>query len=178
MTSTDRGWQMGSAGRMVLASVVLLAGCTTGSRPATPAGGTATTARAATGCASQIETGSLPDWADAGFSEAAPRIPHVFGANGDIVAVLFAHPLGYKRTDGSNNKILWVSRPATASPDPTASADLTITATLDGTDTQVTQTVTGGPGPSIVDMPAAGCWHLALTWSGRTDTMDLRYAAG
>ncbi|MFG2054352.1 hypothetical protein ACGFI9_09985 [Micromonospora sp. NPDC048930] len=168
---------MRSAGRAVLVSAVLLAGCTTASRPATPVGGVATTASAATGCNSRIETGSLPDWADAGFSGDA-RIPHVFGAKGEIVAVLFAHPLTHNRTDGANNKILWVPRPATASPDPTAPATLVITATLDGTDTRATREVTGGPGPSIIDLPQAGCWHLVLSWSGRTDTMDLRYAEG
>jgi hypothetical protein len=45
----------------------------------------------------------------------------------------------------------------------------------DGTSEPVRRTVAGGPGPSIVDLPAAGCWRLALTWSGHTDTMDLVY---
>jgi hypothetical protein len=35
--------------------------------------------------------------------------------------------------------------------------------------------VGGGPGPSIIDLPQAGCWHLALKWSGHTDTMRLTY---
>ncbi|MFF0152889.1 hypothetical protein [Micromonospora sp. NPDC005203] len=118
---------------------------------------------------------SLPDWADAGF-HGTSRGPHVFGAKGDIVAVLFAHPLRLVRSDGSNNKILWVARAATTSADPTAPATLVITATLDGTDTRVTREVAGGPGPSIIDMPQAGCWHLDLRWSGHTDTMDLVYA--
>ncbi|MDM4780918.1 MULTISPECIES: hypothetical protein [unclassified Micromonospora] len=33
----------------------------------------------------------------------------------------------------------------------------------------------GWPGPSIVDLPAAGCWRLRLDWSGRTDMIDLVY---
>ncbi|MDO3702754.1 hypothetical protein Q3W71_13860 [Micromonospora sp. C28SCA-DRY-2] len=172
---------MGSRGRVVLAGVVLLAACTPTDRSATPAGAPATSAPSsaatATGCGSRVETGLLPDWADAGF-HGEPRIAHVFGAKGEIVAVLFGHPLRQPRTDGSNNKILWVSRPAVASPDPTSSPTLAITATLHGTDTRVTREVTGGPGPSIIDMPRAGCWHLELRWSGRTDTMDLVYAAG
>lgn len=173
---------MRSWGRLVLGSAVLLAACTPTERPTTPAGTSATTAPAgaaagaATGCGSRIETGSLPDWADAGFSGDA-RVPHVFGAKGDIVAVLFGHPLRQDRKDGSNNKILWVSRPAGTPSDPTSPATLTITATLHGTDTRVTHEVAGGPGPSIIDMPRAGCWHLDLRWSGRTDTMDLVYAA-
>ncbi|MET8361197.1 hypothetical protein [Micromonospora sp. NPDC005171] len=172
---------------MLVSSVVLLAGCTTATSggaaaPAATTGTTATTAAttasaasAATGCGSRVETGSLPDWADAGFSGDA-RIPHVFGAKGDIVAVLFAHPLRQVRKDGSNNKILWVARAATTSPDPTAPATLVITARLDGSDTLVTREVAGGPGPSIIDLPQAGCWRLDLRWSGHTDTMDLVYA--
>ncbi|MCO1594917.1 hypothetical protein M8C17_07020 [Micromonospora sp. RHAY321] len=162
----------------MLGSVVLLAaGCTGTGQSATPAGAPTTTVTAspATGCGSRVETGPLPDWADAGFSGDA-RVPHVFGANGDIVAVLFAHPLAQVRQDGSNNKILWVSRPATSSAASTSPASLVITATLDGTGTRVTREVAGGPGPSIIDMPRAGCWHLELRWAGRTDTMDLVYA--
>lgn len=174
---------MVSWGRSLLAaSVVLLAGCTTtasGGSAAAPSAtatvSTATSASAATGCHSPIETKSLPDWADAGF-HGSSKGPHVFGAKGDIVAVLFAHPLRQVREDGSNNKILWVARAATTSPDPTAPATLVITATLDGTDTHVTREVAGGPGPSIIDMPQAGCWHLDLRWSGHSDTMDLVYA--
>ncbi|SCL34421.1 hypothetical protein GA0070624_4984 [Micromonospora rhizosphaerae] len=170
---------MGSWGRLLLGSVVLLAGCTTAGRSAAPVGAPATTASAsaATGCGSRVEQGSLPDWADAGFGRDA-RIPHVLGARGEIAAVLFGYPLSQARDDGSNNKILWVSRPATTPSDPTSPATLVITATLDGADTQVTREVTGGPGPSIIDMPRAGCWHLELRWSGRTDTMDLVYADG
>ncbi|MDG9673714.1 hypothetical protein [Micromonospora sp. DH14] len=169
---------MGSRGTLTLvSSVVLVAGCTatTSGGSAAPAATTATTASAATGCGSRVETGPLPDWADAGFSGDA-RVPHVFGAKGDIVAVLFAHPLRQVRDDGSNNKILWVARAATTSPDPVAPATLVITARLDGTDTQVIREVPGGPGPSIIDLPRAGCWRLDLSWSGHTDTMDLTYA--
>ncbi|MET8200143.1 hypothetical protein [Micromonospora taraxaci] len=160
---------------MLASSMVLLAGCTTTTSGAAPTAGAATTAGTPTVCAARVETGSLPDWADAGFSGDA-RVPHVLGAKGDIVAVLFAHPLRQHRKDGSNNKILWVAQAATTSPDPTAPATLVITATLDGTDTTVTREVAGGPGPSIIDVPQAGCWRLDLRWSGHTDTMDLVYA--
>ncbi|MFE9959975.1 hypothetical protein [Micromonospora sp. NPDC005299] len=163
---------MRSWGRLLLGSVVLLAGCTTAGRSATPA---TPAAGATTGCAAHVEAGRLPDWADAGFSGDA-RIAHVFGAKGDIVAVLFGQPLAVGRTEGPNNKILWVARPAaTPSPDPSAPTTLVITATLDGTTTRATREVAGGPGPSIIDLPQAGCWHLELRWSGRTDTMDLVY---
>jgi hypothetical protein len=35
--------------------------------------------------------------------------------------------------------------------------------------------VEGGPGPSGVDLPRAGCWRLRLRWSGHTDRLDVRY---
>jgi len=43
--------------------------------------------------------------------------------------------------------------------------------------------VGGGPGPSIIDLPATGCWRFTLTWStfglssgpSFRDTLDLRY---
>jgi hypothetical protein len=40
----------------------------------------------------------------------------------------------------------------------------------------VQRTVAGGPGPSIVDLPAPGCWRLTLRWAGRADQVDLAYA--
>lgn len=172
---------MGSARRVLLGAVVLLAGCTTAGRPAPQAASPAVTAStgaasgAATGCGSRVETGPLPDWADAGFS-GSTRTPHVLGARGEIVAVLFGHPLSRSRKHGTNNKILWVARPAATPSAATTPDALRITATLDGTGTRVTREVAGGPGPSIVDLPQAGCWHLELRWSGRTDVLDLVYA--
>ncbi|MFG1882681.1 hypothetical protein [Micromonospora sp. NPDC049102] len=169
-------------GRFLLGTVLLLTACTAAGRAETstnasvtaiPADGPATTS--ATGCTARVETGTLPDWADAGFTGDA-RAPHSIGARGEIAAVLFGDPLAQVRPDGSSNKILWVARPTTTSPATAASTTLEITATLDGTDTRVIRAVPGGPGPSIIDMPRAGCWHLDLRWAGRTDTMDLVYA--
>jgi hypothetical protein len=31
--------------------------------------------------------------------------------------------------------------------------------------------------PSIIDLPAPGCWTLHLSWSGHTDEIQLRYVA-
>jgi hypothetical protein len=39
----------------------------------------------------------------------------------------------------------------------------------------VTRKVFGGPGPSIINLPSAGCWRLTLRWSGRSDSLDLQY---
>ncbi|RKN45368.1 hypothetical protein [Micromonospora endolithica] len=172
---------MGTWSRLswVTVAVLMLAGCTTGrsTAPVAEPGTTAPTsapASAPTGCADRVERGPLPVWADAGFSGDA-RAPHVVGAQDEIAAVLFGNPLRVARTDGSTNKILWVARPA-PTPPVTEPATLRITATLAGSGIRVTREVPGGPGPSVVDLPRAGCWHLELSWSGRTDTMDLGYA--
>ena len=33
----------------------------------------------------------------------------------------------------------------------------------------------GGPGPSIVDLPTAGCWRITASWSGQRDRLELDY---
>ena len=65
------------------------------------------------------------------------------------------------------NKVLWVAK------DPQQPlSDLKIRARHDGEVLQ--RTVPGGPGPSTVDLPR-GCWELSLSWSGRTDHLNLQY---
>ena len=140
----------------------------TASRPA-PAGG----------CAPAFAYGTLPTWARAGFNPPTMAMPYVLGARGEIVAVVWARqdPLVTPAPPDRNNKILWVSK----TPDPTG-APLQITARrlIGGTAAGPVQqrTVAGGPGPSIIDMPAAGCWQFTLRWNGHTDTIDLPYASG
>ena len=124
---------------------------------------------ASSACNGAVVTSALPIWARAGFSPNAYVNPHVTGASGDIIGVLFADPLRAPQTPGMNNKILWVAKDHGTGP-------LHIRARLEGSSQQVTRTVTGGPGPSIIDMPAPGCWQLTLTWSGHTDTTALPYA--
>ena len=86
-------------------------------------------------------------------------MPHVLGRSEEIVAVVFGDPLRWPPSKGRNNKILWVARQSTAAP-----SDLTIDAQrMQGTrevEAPVRRVVEGGPGPSIVDLPGAGCWRL------------------
>ncbi|WP_433327083.1 hypothetical protein [Dactylosporangium sp. CA-139066] len=124
---------------------------------------------ARSGCGSPIDGGPLPEWARDGFS-GDTSMPHVMGDGAAIVAALFGDPLTANRTDGKANKILWVAKDGSAGP-----GDLVIDATLDGPGETARRTVPGGPGPSIVDLPRAGCWRLRLTWPGHADTMDLTY---
>jgi hypothetical protein len=120
------------------------------------------------------DRGVLPTWARTGFSDPKPKIPHVMGSRGRIVAILFGG-LFSPPSDKGGNKILWVAK------DPVKPlSDLKISARrLDrrghAYGTTVHRTVTGGPGPSGIDLPHAGCWRFSLRWSGRSDSLDLRY---
>jgi hypothetical protein len=143
-----------------------------------PAGGVASPTRGeAVRCHSEVSKGVLPVWARAGFSGPRPRIPHVLGRSGQIAAIVFGYPLRSPPAQGRNNKILWVWRTWPRTPAP-----LWIRAQrMDGARplcAPIRQIVPGGPGPSIVDLPEAGCWRLKLSWSGRTDELDLAYGIG
>lgn len=115
----------------------------------------------APGCAAQVHRNQLPEWARAGFSGDARAIYAVSRA-GRMVAVLFGYPLTQPPAPDRNNKILWVSAPAADTSAEPGSDDLVIDARLDGRGEPVQQRIAGGPGPSIVDLPAPGCWRLAL----------------
>ncbi len=156
---------------LILLCAVLLSGCTAAPAP------TAAPSRSAAGCAATVREDTLPTWARAGFSDPAPSgIPYVLGARGNILGVVFGYPLTAPPSDtGRQNKILWVASPAAEGSGSAASPDLTIVARLDNSGEEVRREVPGGPGPSIVDLPRPGCWHLALRWAGRSDTLDLRY---
>jgi hypothetical protein len=134
----------------------------------------APSASAAGPCSPRLQTGVLPVWARTGFSDPKPRIAHVPGAHGRIVAILFGYPLHSPPARDRNNKILWAARLAT-----NPGSDLVIRAQrMAGSravGAAVARRVQGGPGPSIVDLPSAGCWRLTLRWSGRIDTLDLAY---
>ncbi len=165
---------------VIAAAAALSAGCTSGGQRAasrSPAA-TASSGRGAAsggGCLAQPLVTALPAWARAGFSDPAAPQPHVLGIDGDIVAILWAvrDPLHAPPLPDRANKILWVSRLPVQPLSP-----LKIRATLAGTSRSVSREVIGGPGPSYVDLPAAGCWTLALSWSGHTDEVRLRYVTG
>jgi hypothetical protein len=145
--------------RIVLAAVAAVAivaaiyfATASGSTPACPA----------------IDRGVLPEWARTGFSEPEPKAPHLIGDDGRIAAILFGDPLSSPPDRERANKILWVAREPV-----TGAADLQIRA-QDG-DTVVERKVAGGPGPSIIDLPHAGCWQLTLAWAGQKDRLRLAY---
>ena len=124
----------------------------------------------ASGCAGQPPVGPLPVWARPGFTPPDIAMPHVMGAAGNIVAILWATPdaLHAPPLPDTANKILWVSRVLSSGP-------MTIRATLAGSTRTATVDLPNGPGPSYVNMPAPGCWTLHLSWGGHTDQLTLRY---
>jgi hypothetical protein len=157
------------------ALVVLLASCAPS--PASSAQAHPSPAAAvhsfAGGCAGTVLTDALPPvWAQGGWSQpAAPwPVPWAFGTGKDAVAYVFATQLvagASPRVNGTNNKILWESK------DLPSGGGVAIDAHPMG-QTQPVVTIAGGP--SIVDLPTAGCWTFALSWSsnGRhTSTINL-----
>jgi hypothetical protein len=120
------------------------------------------------GCVAQVRRGVLPVWARTGFSEPEPRMPHVVGDHGRLVAILFGDPLVGPPARDRSNKILWVAR-RTPEPGP-------LRLVADDGERQVRRVVDSGPGPSIVDLPA-GCWSVTASWNGGEDVLDLSYEA-
>jgi hypothetical protein len=125
-------------------------------------------------CRPAVSNGVIPDWARGGFSDNAPSMPHTVGRLGWIAALLFAQPLLAPPGRTYNNKILWVARKPLARP-----SDLRITAQrmvgVRPVGAPVKRRVQGGPGPSIINVPRAGCWRFTLHWAGSVDELDLAY---
>ena len=121
-------------------------------------------------CGGDLAPTVLPEWARGGFSDPEPEMPYVLGENGSIAAILFAQPLQSGDSQDAMNKVLWVAKESWEGP-----TDLVIHAHLEGSDTLVKRAVLGGPGPSGIDMPQAGCWQMDLAWADQTDTVWLRY---
>jgi hypothetical protein len=112
------------------------------------------------GCAGTVFTDAEPPvWAQGGWIHVKGTpwsVPWGLGTGGQAVAFLFATHLvagTSPRVDGTNNKVLWVAKGV-----PT---NFVVEGTPPGA-TQAVVTVNGGP--SIVDVPSAGCWKFRLTW--------------
>lgn len=138
-----------------------------------PVASTPTSGPTVAGCRLDPAPKPLPTWARAGFTPPGQPMPFVLGDRGDIVAILWSthHPLVAPPAATRNNKILWVAKVGAAD------GPLQIRATLASTGQTVTRTVTAAPGPSIIDLPAAGCWSLDLSWGSHRDHLVLGYAS-
>jgi hypothetical protein len=133
-----------------------------------------TKSSAVTPCAAHVIDGVIPPWARAGFSDPNPTMNYELGASGEIVALLWADPLESPPPASHTNKILWVSRLPNQGTALLISAQRMVGTRRVGA--AVEAQVAGGPGPSIINLPAAGCWRVDLGWSGHSDDLDLSYA--
>lgn len=177
---------MGNAVCVAVLMGVVLAGCSSdraqpdGTNGAEPSAATSTHAHSSTTSGPRRQTSGtcqvdyppavLPPWASDGFTPPTQPVPYVLGDHGDVLAVVWLehHPLQAPKPSGRNNKVLWVVRQGSGEP-------LSITATRVGTAETVTLLL-AGPGPSLVDMPAPGCWSMDVAWGAHRDHLDLAYA--
>ncbi len=167
-------WQRGGmqmrAVALVLASALAAGGCAAGA-DATGQERSRAESTGVSDCAADVVHGPLPPWARSGFDPPGQDVTYALGESGDIVAVLFGYPLMAEPGPDRANKILWVGRVLGE-----GLADLVINATSD-TGATMADTVSGGPGPSIIDVPSAGCWTFDLQWGGHRDAMTLPFDA-
>ena len=129
---------------------------------------TSTVDRASWRCPDRVNV-ALPTWARAGWNPPTQPVLHLVGTDQAIVAVPFGWPLrdpAHQPRDHAN-KVLWIAK--------AGGGPLHIVATEQGTGETVTKELPNGPGPSIVDMPRAGCWRFALSWGDQRDEMFIRY---
>ncbi|MFI6855105.1 hypothetical protein [Streptomyces sp. NPDC050416] len=167
---------------LVTAAVLTVSGCSGAENNPDKAKATKSTrtvagSNTAGSCRPAVKQGSLPSWARKGFPrDVAQR--HIIGDKGEIAAVLFGYPYHAPAAKGRDNKILWVAKDAEGAADMGPDDRLTIKASLAGTNEVVTRSVTGGPGPSLIDMPKPGCWKFSLSWAGHSDNLDVEYLAG
>ncbi len=131
-----------------------------------------TSPQTATACRVDYPPKPLPQWARTGFTPPDQPVSYVLGDRGDLAAIVWAthHPLVAPQSVRKNNKILWVARIGVAE------GPLQIRATLASTGQTVTRTLPAAPGPSTIDLPAAGCWSFDLKWGSHQDHLVLGYA--
>ena len=97
-----------------------------------------------------------------------------FSRSGRIAALLFSFPLEVPRGGRPQNKVLWVPRRTPQEPTSLRVRAQRMTGDRAVGD-PVTRVLPDGPGPSTVDLPAAGCWRLRLAWADTSDELDVRY---
>lgn len=152
------------AGSLAIAN---LASRGSGNHPAAPI------TTAGSSCPALSTAADFPAWA----ASARPpvSVPHLVSRDRNVVAVVFADPMRSGSPTDRSNKILWIVRL------PRGGKPLEITATLPHSDARpvhVTRPADSAPGeiyPSTVNVPAPGCWHLALAWNGHRSAVDLAY---
>lgn len=108
-----------------------------------------------------------------GTSARNGSVVYVIASPADAAGVLFGYPLRAGHPTNPSNKILWLVKGA-----PTGPA-LEIAGSGPGPAVtpvrEVVPFIASGQAPSIVDLPATGCWHLTLSWSTHTAAVDIPY---
>ena len=182
-----------AAALAALAAAALAGGCSgspgprAGSRrPSVPSGA----ARSADGQRSPLELtahscgstqlleGPAPAWIGRATDANTPAfLPFAVSDQGNAAGFLFGYPLTAPSRPDMSNKILWVVRT------PRDGQALVITARRVGASRPVVHvqlpadSVPGEIYPSIIDVPAPGCWHFTLRWHHASATVDLQYTA-
>ncbi len=161
-------------GRRRLGAVLLAAGflaaCSGGGRDPSPAPSDGSAAT----CGAGLLPGPPPPWT---ATAKPPDLAYAAGSAQQIVAIPFV-TLRAPSGDGTVNKVLWVSRVARGG------AALRITAHPTGAAAPVVMLElppNAGPGevyPSIVDVPAPGCWSFEFRWGPNVDTVVLAFLPG
>ena len=155
---------------LAVALVVGLGSACSSNAPPSPVSSsraTSSTADPASWSCPTLVTTLLPTWAAASFTTPETPPGHLVGLQENIAAVPFGWPLQDRPSGLQQNKILWIAR--------TGSGPLHIVASEQATGRTVTRELADDPGPSIVDMPTAGCWQFALSWADQHDEDFIRY---
>ena len=155
----------GVAGRRLVSQGMAARYCSRWRSSVAAGGIAAAVMRRATRSHADVHRGVLPEWARTGFSDPEPRIAHVMGRSGLITAILFGDPLQAAVGRDRTNKILWVAR------DPVQPlSDLVIRA-ADGRAAPCRH----GRARPLGDRAARRLLADEARWSGRQDSLDLRY---
>jgi hypothetical protein len=131
------------------------------------------------GCGATVAyRGAIPAWLiEATGNNAPDGLPYVVAVPAMAAGFIFGNPLRAGHPTDPANKILWVVR----TPREGAALQITVRPVAAAAPVLHQQVpANSGPGeiyPSVVDVPTAGCWHLALGWRTGAAELDLRYVA-
>ena len=157
----------------MLAMLVVSAACSHSSIQHTTPSSSPTLAAACNG--TKVTRGGQPSWTSSAGS--LDGIPYVLSNQDNVAGFLFGPSLRAGHPTNPTNKILWVVR------EPRNGQPLHVTAASNLSRAAIVTydfPANSSPGeiyPSIVDVPAPGCWRLTLTWSGHQAQLSLRYTA-
>jgi hypothetical protein len=117
-----------------------------------------------------------PRWTAPAWSDSSPglRVPFALASGDAAAAFMFAGSLRAGHPSNPVNKILLVVR------DPRNGSPLAIVARSRSRTMRLRFPDDASPGeiyPSIIDLPAPGCWRLTLRWSSHRASIDLRVRA-